>query len=370
MPVFKRKCQRCKNRCNHREVWYYAFSIRGVRYRKSVPEARTKAQAKDAESQAREEIRQGKYGKEPSNITLKEFIEMHYLPWSRSEKRSWRSDESRIKSLLVFFKNKKMREISSFNVMAYKKHRLATKTAWDKPISPASVNRELQLLRRIFNMAIEDGKLQRNPCKGIIEKEDNIIPRFLTVEEEAQLKPFLVGRSKPLLDILTIDLHTGMRKSELLSLHKGQIDFLRNWIVLTHTKNGKPRTVPIHPEIRPILQRLCDNAGPSGYLFENPKTGKPRKDIKTAWRSALEDAGIPHIPFHCAGRHTFGTRAAEGGASLKDIQEIMDHADINTTMRYVHATDPGKRRAVEAAARVGKVESLASHLPHKKTATG
>jgi len=64
------------------------------------------------------------------------------------------------------------------------------------------------------------------------------------------------------------------------------------------------------------------------------------------------------------------TRAAEGGANLKDIQEIMDHSDINTTMRYVHATDPGKRRAVEAAARVSKVESLASHLPHKKTATG
>lgn len=120
--------------------------------------------------------------------------------------------------------------------MAFKKHRLVSKTARDKSISPASVNRELQLLRRIFNMAIEDGKLQTNPCKGIIEKEDNIIPRFLTVEEEAQLKPFLVGRRKPLLDILIIDLHTGMRKSELLSLHKGQIDFLRNWIVLTHTR--------------------------------------------------------------------------------------------------------------------------------------
>ena len=105
-------------------------------------------------------------------------------------------------------------------------------------------------------------------------------------------------------------------------------------------------------------------------LFENSKTGGPLNDIKTARRAALSDAGIPHIPFHCAGRHTFGTRAAESEANLKDIQEIMDHSDINTTMGYVHATDPGKRRTVEAAARVSKVENIASHMPHKKTATG
>ena len=89
----------------------------------------------------------------------------------------------------------------------------ASLSARDKTLSPASVNRELQLLRRIFDMVIEEGKLQNNPCKGIIEKEDNIIPRFLTVEEENQLKPYLVGRREHLLDILTIDLHTGMRKS-------------------------------------------------------------------------------------------------------------------------------------------------------------
>jgi integrase len=68
----------------------------------------------------------------------------------------------------------------------------------------------------------------------------------------------------------------------------------------------------MYPDINPLYQRLRDQAGQSGYLFENPKTGKPIIDIKTAWRSALRDAGIPHIPFHCAGRQTFGTRAIDG----------------------------------------------------------
>jgi len=184
------------------------------------------------------------------------------------------------------------------------------------------------------------------------------------------LKAVLVGRRKHLLDIIEIDLHTGMRKMELLSLHKSQLDFDRNSIHLAHTKNGKPRSIPIHDAIRPILLRLCDEAGPNGYLFENQKTGKPIRDIKSAWNTAIRLAGIAHIPFHCAGRHTFGTRAVDNGASLKDVQVIMDHADIHTTMRYVHATEPGKRRAVEAAARSSKVKRFVPDLYQKKSATG
>jgi integrase len=78
----------------------------------------------------------------------------------------------------------------------------------------------------------------------------------------------------------------------------------------------------------------------------------------------LRDAGIAYINFHCAGRHTFGTRAIDGGAPISAVKEVMGHMDINTTMRYVHATDEGKRRAVEAAAR-SRVQSVpATNLPH------
>src|SRR5436309_1414251 len=76
--------------------------------------------------------------------------------------------------------------------------------------------------------------------------------------------------------------NTGMRRTELLSLHVSQMNFIRDEILLTKTKSGKPRLVPIHPNIRPLLQRLCNEAGPHGYLFENSKTGKPITTIKTA----------------------------------------------------------------------------------------
>ena len=117
------------------------------------------------------------------------------------------------------------------------------------------------------------------------------------------------------------------------------------------------------------MQRLCNDARPSGYLFENPKTGKPITTIKTAWGKALRDAGIPYINFHCAGRHTFGTRAIDGGAPISAVKEVMGHMDIHTTMRYVHATEEGKRRAVEAAAKSRVQSNPATNLPQADTAT-
>lgn len=173
-------------------------------------------------------------------------------------------------------------------------------------------------------------------------------------------------RRSHLRDILLIDLYTGMRKGEVLSLHKCQVDFLRNRIILTETKNGKPRAVPIHADIQTVLSRLWQTATVNAYLFSNKKTGGRLKDIKTAWRKALEDAGIEHLPFHCAGRHTFETRAAANGANLADIQAVMDHADIKTTMRYVHATEAGQWRAVEAAAR----KSNGREMDGRKKAVG
>jgi len=352
MPVYKRN-----------KVWYYRFCIRGARYGEAVPEARTKWQAEQAEAKAKEEVYQGKYGRQESSVTLAEFIEKEFIPWTKREKRSWRNDVSRVKPIRAHFRNKKMREITRQDVEQFKQARRTSRSARGGQRSPASVDRELQLLSRMFSLAAERELLDKNPCSGVkLCGVSNVVPKFLSDEDEAKLLPVLTGRRAHLLDILQIDTHTGMRRTELLSLHKSQVDLVRNTVLLLHTKNGKQRVIPIHPNIRPILERLCAKAGPTGFLFENPKTGKPIKDIKTAWRRALQLAGIPHIPFHCAGRHTFGTRAAEGGAHPKDIQEIMDHAHIGTTMRYVHATDPGKLRAIEAAGR-GAARSPATNMP-------
>lgn len=53
-------------------------------------------------------------------------------------------------------------------------------------------------------------------------------------------------------------------------------------------------------------------------------------------------------------RHTFGTRAVDNGGALSSVQKIMGHKTTVTTMQYVHATDEGKRRAVQAVETAAK----------------
>lgn len=82
-----------------------------------------------------------------------------------------------------------------------------------------------------------------------------------------------------------------------------------------------------------------------------------------AWRNALRDSGMTDLRFHHL-LHTFGSRAVDVGARVSAVKEVMGHVDIATTMRYVHTTDDGKRRAVEAAVRHGK-EKPATKLPQR-----
>ena len=85
-------------------------------------------------------------------------------------------------------------------------------------------------------------------------------------------------------------------------------------------------------------------------------TGRGIADVKTAFKNACRAARLVDLHFHDL-RHTFGTRAADAGVPLGAVAAVMGHADIHTTIRYAHATDEGKRRAVEGIEQISKSRS-------------
>lgn len=121
----------------------------------------------------------------------------------------------------------------------------------------------------------------------------------------------------------------------------------RDWAVYSPIVHNHPLATNYEAERE--LRELTDNARRRGwqYLFTNSKTKTHYGSIKTAWNTACRLAGIEGLHFHDL-RRTFGTRAADGGANLADLQKILGHAQIGTTMGYVEATEEGKRRAVNA----------------------
>jgi integrase len=315
--------------------------VRGVRYRGSIPEARTKQQAEQAESKIKQDIFEGKFGKvEAGTMKLTDFIDDIYMPWAKSNKRSWLNDHYNSVILKECFGNKELREIQPLEIERFKTKRLATKTKHDKERAPASVNREFELLSRIFTLAIDVGKADSNPCARVKKFDlDNERYRYLDASEETALMAALVSRRAHLHPMVIIALGLGLRKREQLNLRRDQIDFFRNVVIASRTKGKRNRKIPmdcLDQRVKPILMRLCRKKKADEFVFVNPKTKKPYTDTKTAFRTACTKAEIRDLEWHDL-RATFCTRLALAGYDAFTIKAIMGHREMKTTERYIRA---------------------------------
>ena len=87
--------------------WHYYFRVRGVRYRGALSEARTKWEAEQAETKIKQEIFEGRFGKlDLGSEKLADFIERVFVPWSKANKRSWKHDEFRARTIREYFGGK------------------------------------------------------------------------------------------------------------------------------------------------------------------------------------------------------------------------------------------------------------------------
>jgi integrase len=357
MPVENRGTKRSPR-------WRYAFTIRGVRYRAAIPEARTKYEAEQAELEAKKAVFEGRFGRPSGEHEFAKFVgdpdakdgefaEGTYLAWAKANKRSWRHDRFRAQVLIEYFRGKTFAQISPLLVEKYKRERRESITVRGGTRAPATVNRELALLSRIFTLAMKNRLAAYNPCSEVQKlAADNKRVRYLLDEEEHRLLPFLVGPLAHVRAAVIVAVGTGMRRGDQLNLRWERVDFQRDVIWVPNAKTGQSYGVPMSARVREVMLELRRTSGRSEYVFTNPQTGKPYKELRRPFDTACRRAGIRGLRWHDL-RHTFGTRLAEAGHSEATIAELMGHAEPKTTRRYTHGTERAKRVAVEAASERG-----------------
>src|SRR5689334_7368577 len=125
------------------------------------------------------------------------------------------------------------------------------------------------------------------------------------------------------------------------------VDLSRGLLHVRVSKNGKDRFVPINQTVRTMLERLPRT---SDYVLPSPRTEGRLVDVKFRFDKAKKEAGIRDFRFHDL-RHTAATRMADGGADAFALAEIFGWSDVRMALRYTHATDEAKRRAVENLAK-------------------
>lgn len=328
-------------------VWYYDFSIRGVRYREAIPEAQTKAEAREAEVKTKREIFDGVWQSKRRQVpTLREYVDEIFLPWSLANK-TGRGDNNRCETLCAAMGSLPLDQIAVIHIEGFKQQQQKAGK------SPTTINHYLATLNQIMRQAVDRGLIRDNPCAKVRPlRQGPHRTRYLTVDEEARLTAAIraelnregltaqAGRNlASLLAAVTIALATGMRQGEIYGLTWASVDFSRNTITLERTKTNRGRVIPISSPLRELLLLLDSSRGKSQKVLAGKYHGE-------YWGRVVKAAGIEDFRFHDL-RHTAATRLAEVGTDPFTISSILGHSNVQMTARYAHATGEGTLRAVE-----------------------
>jgi len=279
---------------------------------------------------------------------MREFAE-----WSENEHREHPSTHERymrsIKVLTRFFDQRTLDMISSGDVERFKIQRSKQRRKFAKDgrrVTPGAVNRDLAVLRILFNLAIRMGKAKTNPVAGIkLLSESNLPMRAISRDEELA---YLDAASQPLRDVASLMLETGMRPGEIFQLRKEDVNIELGYLRIPGGKTPfARRTIPLTHRARTILSHRIDDAL-SDLLFPSRyDQTRPIHWLRKAHLVALKKARIDP-PFRLYDlRHTALTRMAMAGIDLPTLRELAGHANIQMTMRYVHPTPEHKKRAIE-----------------------
>jgi integrase len=219
------------------------------------------------------------------------------------------------------------------------------KIARSNEVKPATVNRELTLLKHMLTKAVEWGYLKRNSASSVrLFKEPPGRLRYLEVEEIKRLLDSCNDPHAPhLRPIVIMALHTGMRLGEILGLQWQEIDSKRRLITITKTKNNERKIIPINDVLYDELVKLPKHVT-SPYLFYHPD-GTRLFHIHHSFHHALKKAGIAEFRFHDL-RHTFASHLAMLGVPLEIIGALLGHKDPKMTKRYAHLSPASLKVAV------------------------
>jgi integrase len=255
-----------------------------------------------------------------------------------------------VNTLKEHFGKRQLRGITHDDIRAFRAERLAKPTKAKKQRSVAAVNRELEKLRRLLNIAEREGWILRNPMRGgdplISIADERKRERILTREEELSLLAACENRyQKHLRPILICALDTGMRRGEIFGLKWSDVDFEERVLTIRafNTKTMKERQVSLTTRLAIELEKLWD---------ESPKNKEQlvfgfTNNVKKSFTSVRVKSGLPDIRFHDL-RHTAATRLVAAHLPLSEVGRVLGHTQANTTYRYVNANIETTRRAAAA----------------------
>jgi integrase/recombinase XerD len=231
----------------------------------------------------------------------------------------------------------------------------------ERGYASSTTARKLATVKSFFHFLAADGILKDDPTVAVdFPTVAKRLPRPLSPEETARLlsEPSKSSTPKALRDRALLELMyaTGMRASEVIGLEVDAVD-LESGTVRCLGKGNKERILPLH-------KRACETLGVylehgrgrlmrsrnETALFIN-RLGRPltRQGLWLIVKEYAADAGIARRVTPHTIRHSFATHLLDGGAGLREVQQLMGHTNIASTQIYTEVSTKRKREAYDKA---------------------
>jgi site-specific recombinase XerD len=235
----------------------------------------------------------------------------------------------------------------------------------DRGLAASSVAGRLAAVRSLYRHALRHGRIETDPLAGVrAPRRPSRLPRVLSVDEAARLvtaptRGTVRDEARARRDAAMLELlyATGMRISELAGLTLDRVDLARRRLRVIG-KGTKERQLLFGAPAASALGRYLDGARPvlasrgdaGSAVFLNaggrPLTARGARMVIARW---VDAAGSPTRTSPHTLRHSFATHLLEGGADLRVVQELLGHANLQTTQVYTHLSDAALRTAYRDA---------------------
>lgn len=313
----------------------------------------TRQQAEAMEHKLLAEAYEGRFfdrQKEPTATVRQLWTE--YEPITRRDNDSWQSDVGRAAHVLRLLGDRRASRLTRGDVEEYRTKRQAETTRRGGAPSPGTLDREVELLKRLLNYAAACGRLTQNPIAHVkLLRVPNV--RRVVLDEEAfqRLHAKAEAWVRP---ILLTAFDTGMRKSEVLNLRWSQLDLKAGAVRLEaeDTKTDEPRVVYLTERVlRAISEqpRLLH----AEFVFVNPATGRPWQDLQGALERARKAAGLDGVWVHDL-RRSFVTLARRSGLPESVVARFSGHRTAAVFKRYNIVEEQDLKAAVQVLNRTRK----------------
>lgn len=225
-------------------------------------------------------------------------------------------------------------------------------------LSPDTIRKYLHILRQAFNDAVLYELLPTNPADPVKLPRKRSISRaaqFIPVEDARAILAAFKGHT--LYPVVYLALIYGLRRSEVLGLQWGAIDFRLHTLTIRHTvvkgltietkdrtkTESSRRIYPLLPEVEQLLAPLRKGAPDTAYVIARSDGSPLRPDSVTrGFQRVLTRNQLPPMRFHDL-RHATASILFDRGWSVPDVQHWLGHSDIETTMNIYVAYNNNRK---------------------------